>query len=253
MAELSAIQIAYCVVVMLLAYALRGSAGFGGAVGMPLLALVIPFKLLVPAWTLLGLASSTAILGHEGKKVSLRAFAAFVPWCLVGIAAGLYVFATLDAATLTRGLGVLVLVYAVWTLWAIVRPPPARGADAPPGVGARIVAPAASVLAGTVGTVFGTMGSVFFAMFLDAKGVPKAQFRATVSAMLLVLSAVRGMGYYATGEFTREALWLFAAGFPLMLVGMLIGNHIHVRLSEAGFRKLICGTLFLCGIPLVLQ
>jgi len=253
MADLSAAQIAYCVIVMLLAYSLRGSAGFGGAVGMPLLALVIPFKLLVPAWTLLGLASSTAILGHEGRKVSLRAFVAFIPWCLLGIAVGLYLFATLDTTTLTRGLGALVLGYAAWTLWLIVRPAPASAPDAPPGVAARIVAPVASALAGAVGTVFGTMGSVFFAMYLDAHRVPKAQFRATVSAMLLVLSAVRGVGYFATGEFTREALLLFAAGFPLMLGGMLIGNHIHVRLSEAGFRKLICATLFLCGIPLLLN
>jgi len=253
MADLSAAQIAYCVIVMLLAYSLRGSAGFGGAAGMPLLALVIPFTLLVPAWTLLGLASSTAILGHEGRKVSLRAFVAFIPWCLLGIAVGLYLFATLDTTTLTRGLGALVLGYAAWTLWLIVRPAPASAPDAPPGVAARIVAPVASALAGAVGTVFGTMGSVFFAMYLDAHRVPKAQFRATVSAMLLVLSAVRGVGYFATGEFTREALLLFAAGFPLMLAGMLIGNHIHVRLSEAGFRKLICATLFLCGIPLLLN
>ena len=54
MADLGVFEIAYCVLVMLLAYGLRGSTGFGGALGMPLLALVLPIKVLVPVWTLLG-------------------------------------------------------------------------------------------------------------------------------------------------------------------------------------------------------
>ena len=40
--SMSGPEIAYCVAVVLIAYGLRGSTGFGGAVGMPLLALVIP-------------------------------------------------------------------------------------------------------------------------------------------------------------------------------------------------------------------
>ena len=35
MADLGVFEIAYCVLVMLLAYGLRGSTGFGGALGMP--------------------------------------------------------------------------------------------------------------------------------------------------------------------------------------------------------------------------
>lgn len=42
MSTLSAFELAYCALVMLLAYGLRGSTGFGGAIGMPLLALVLP-------------------------------------------------------------------------------------------------------------------------------------------------------------------------------------------------------------------
>lgn len=117
----------------------------------------------------------------------------------------------------------------------------------------RVVAPVASALSGAVGTLFGTMGSVFFAMYLDARALAKDQFRATMSAMLLTLSAVRGIGYFAVGEFTREAMLMFAAAFPLMLAGIYIGDRIHVRLSEMTFRRLMSATLFLCGIPLLLR
>lgn len=247
MATLSPFELAYCCAVMLLAYGLRGSTGFGGAIGMPLLALVVPIKTLVPVWTLLGFASSLAILGRDRRHVARRDFIAFVPWCLVGIAAGLYLFKTLDARTLARGLGVLVLGYACYSLWATLRPLP--GWRWLP----RVLGPLASTLSGVVGTLFGTMGSIFFAMYLEARALAKDQFRATMSAMLLTLSAVRGAGYFAVGEFTRDAMLMFAAALPLMLIGIYIGDRIHVRLSEMTFRRLVSATLFLCGIPLLLR
>lgn len=108
-------------------------------------------------------------------------------------------------------------------------------------------------LSGIVGTLFGTMGTVFFAMYLDARSLAKEAFRATMSAMLLTLSLVRGIGYYATGEFTRDALIVFAAILPVMLVGIYIGDRIHVRLSEVTFRRLVGATLLLCGVPLLLR
>jgi len=247
MAELSALEIAYCVGVMLVAYGLRGSTGFGGALGMPFLALVLPIKLLVPVWTLLGFASSVAILGRERRHVDYRAMIAFMPWCAAGIAVGLYYFKLLDARTLAHGLGIVVLLYAVQSLVGVVRP------GAPPRWLRRVIEPVAGVLSGGVGTMFGSMGSVFFAMYLDARAVAKDAFRATTSAMLLLLCLARGIGYYVVGEFTAESWLMFAVGLPLMLIGVYIGDRLQVNISERAFRKLICATLFVCGIPLLFK
>ena len=245
--SLSPLELAFCAGVLLIAYGLRGSTGFGGVVGMPLLALVIPLKVLVPAWTLLGIASSLAILGHDRKRVSLRALVAFLPWCLVGIAIGLYFFKTLDARTLARGLGALVLGYAAYTLWLSVRPSTMR--PLPP----RLMAPLGSVLSGLVGTIFGTMATLFFVIFLDTRALPKDAFRATISAMLLTLAVVRGTGYYLVGEFTRESLYVFALAFPVMLIAIWIGNRIHLKLDEVTFRRVVVATLVVSGVPLLFR
>ena len=93
MSALSPAEFAYCALILLLAYGLRGSTGFGGAAGMPLLALVVPIKILVPVWTLLGLASSLAIIGKDRRHIALREFVAFIPWCVLGVLVGLYFFA----------------------------------------------------------------------------------------------------------------------------------------------------------------
>lgn len=247
MYSLSPLEIAYCCAVLLFAYGLRGSTGFGGALGMPFLALVIPLKLLVPVWTLLGAASSITILGRERKRVSRRDLVAFVPWCMLGIAVGLYFFKTLEARTLARGLGIMVFGYGSFSLWRTLRPAAARRAVP------RAAGPLASMLSGVVGALFGTMATVFFAIYLDTRSLAKEAFRATISAMLLTLSVVRGIGYYAVGEFTGEVWLTFVAAVPLMLAGIYIGDRIHVNLSELTFRRMVSVLLMLCGAPLLLK
>ncbi len=247
MPALTPAELAYCAVILLLAYGLRGSTGFGGAAGMPLLALVVPIKILVPVWTLLGLASSLAILGKDRQHIALKVFVAFIPWCVLGVVAGLYFFTTLDARTLARGLGLLVLGYAAYVFSTTLRPP--SGTKPLP----RILSPLAAWLSGVVGAVFGTMATVFFALYLDSTAMAKTAFRATMSAMLLTLCVLRGVGYYAVGEFTREVWIAFAMALPLMLIGIWAGDRIHVKLSELAFKRLVCVVLLICGLPLLLR
>lgn len=97
------------------------------------------------------------------------------------------------------------------------------------------------------------MASLFFVMYLDARKLAKHAFRATMSAMLLSLAVVRGIGYYVVGEFTRDALLVFAAAFPVMLIGIYVGNRIHLGISELSFRRLVGATLLAFSVPLLLK
>jgi uncharacterized membrane protein YfcA len=245
--SLSPLELAFCVVALLFAYGLRGSTGFGGALGMTMLVVVIPIKVVVPAWTLLSITSSLAILGHDRKHIAWRDVMPFLPWCLAGIAIGLYFFTTLDARTLAQLLGAVVFLYSVHALWTTYRP--AGGWEMPK----RLVVPFNGVAAGATGTVFGTMASIFFVMYLSARKLAKGAFRATMSAMLLSMATVRGVGYWAVGEFTRDALIVFAAAFPVMLIGIYIGNRIHLAISELTFRRIVGATLLACSVPLLLK
>jgi len=193
MFALSFPEIAYCCVVIIAAYALRGSTGFGAAAAMPLLAFVVPLKILVPVWTRLGAASSVTIVAKDYRHIAVRELLITLPSGLIGIAIGLYVFTALDTHTLARGLGMLVVAYGCYALWMAMRPP-AQAQPAP-----KMLAPIAGLLGGAVGTTFGTMASVFYAIYFDAIRLPKERFRATMSAMILTLSAARGAGYWAAG------------------------------------------------------
>ena len=62
MDNLGPFQIAYACAVVVLSYAIRGGAGFG-AVTIPLLALVMPMKIIVPVVTILGVQMGTVLVG----------------------------------------------------------------------------------------------------------------------------------------------------------------------------------------------
>jgi uncharacterized protein len=244
---LSPLPIVYCCVVMIACYALRGSTGFGAAAAMPLLGLVIPLKMLIPAWTLVGLVASITLFGRDRRHVAWRDIARLAPACLVGILAGLYLFKTLDSTALAQGLGVLVLLYGFYSLWSTFRPPPTWS------ISPRIAAPIAGLSGGIVGTAFGTMASLFFAMYFDALRKGKEQFRATMSAILLALVVLRGAGYWAVGEYTRDVLIMAAVALPLMLCGIFLGNRVHTGLSEQAFRRLVSGALVASGLALLVK
>ena len=246
--SLSPWELAFCVAVLLFTFGLRGSVGFGGSVGMPLLALALPVKLIAPAWSLIGILSSVAILGKDRKFVAVRDYLGLLPGCALGVGAGLFFFKTLDAALLARALGVFVILYGAYTWWLASRP-----AEAPPPVPIRIVKPVASFLSGAVGTLFGAMASVFFTMYLTAGRTDKTVLRATVSAMLLTLSIIRIAGYAALGELTADAFLLAAAALPFMGLGLLIGDRIHTGLTERQFQRVVAGALLVCGVPLLLK
>ena len=245
--SLSTLELAYCAVVIVVAYAARGSTGFGAAAAMPLMGLVVPMKVLVPAWTLLGISAGLTLLGSDRRNISWIDIVRVLPTCLIGIVIGVYLFTLLDSRSLAQGLGVLVVLYGVYSLWGTVRP------LKPPKLPGNIIGPIAGLIGGVVGATFGTLASLFFAIYLDAIRLAKEAFRATMTCLLLALTITRGIGYYLVGEFTRDVLIIFAATLPMMLIGIFIGNRIHTGLDETTFRRLVSAALIVSGLALLVK
>jgi uncharacterized membrane protein YfcA len=243
---LSSTEIAYCFVVIVIAYALRGGASFGAAVAMPLLAIVVPMKTLVPAWSVLSVVAGIDILRrHRYEEIGWADLRALMPSCLLGIVLGLAFYKVLDSKALAHGLAVLVVLYGAFSLRASMRP--RRDLQ----MSRKSLANFAGLIGGAVGTTFGALTSLSFAMYLDAIRMPMDQYRATMSAALVAMGLIRGLGYLALGEFTGE-VWLFLAmTLPVALLGIYIGNRIFGAVSEPVFRWLVGVTLILSGFALV--
>jgi len=81
----------------------------------------------------------------------------------------------------------------------------------------------------------------------------KDRFRASMSAILVALGIVRGLGYWAVGEYSREVLVTVATALPMMLAGIFLGNRIHTGLSELAFRRLVSLALMVSGLALLVK
>jgi uncharacterized membrane protein YfcA len=64
---------------------------------------------------------------------------------------------------------------------------------------------------------------------------------------------VRGIGYWAIGEFTREVMIVAAILFPMMLAGIYLGNRFHHGMNELMFRRTVSGALIASGLALLVK
>lgn len=241
--DLSPAALALCAGFVLGAYFIRGIAGFGsGLIAIPLLALVLPLPLVVPAVALTDYLASASQGIADRRAILWNSLLPLLPFMLGGVLLALYLLQRVDPGLLTQVLGILVIGYALYTL-----------ADLHPGriEAAQRTAPLGA-LGGLIGTLFGT-GGPFYVAYLQLWGPAKAQFRATAATIFLIEGSTRIIGYLASGLFTRETLLLSAGALPLVALGLYAGHHVHTNLSEATFRRLIGVLLLGSGLALALR
>lgn len=229
------------------AYAVRGATGFGSSVlSLPLLALVLPMRVIVPVITLLGFFAAVGHIVQDRSKIAWREILKLLPFTVLGVAAGLYLFASLSQATLRTLLGAFVIVYAVYSLAD-------RGAGSLERQLAPLVLAPVSALAGLVATLFGGMAGPIYVVYLKMVGLDKTAFRVTIATVLFILAAVRIAGYIGIGVFDRATLLVFLSALPVMALGMFLGNRIHARVSERGFTRFVAVLLLVSGAALIFK
>jgi hypothetical protein len=233
---------AYAAVVILLAYVVRGIAGFGsGLIAVPLLSVMAPVQMVVPVVVSLDYVSSGTQSVRNLGRVVWREQLTLLPFSLIGIGLGLVVLRGVSTTVLSRALGAFVIVYAVYQLLPL---PPLRGSP--------LSAIACGLLGGLVGTLFGT-GGPFYAIYFNLRGLDKAEFRATFATNFLIDGGVRLVGYAVAGLYGWSTLGWTAMALPLMAAGLYVGGRIHLGLSQRAFVRLVSLILVASGAALLLR
>ncbi len=229
------------VTVLFLAYLVRGICGFGsGLIAIPVLSLVMPIQTAVPLVVTLDFLASAAQGGANRRLIRLGEVATLLPFALIGVVVGITLFHQLDASNLKQALGLFVVIYALYSIWAPEIRPVSRGWAVP-----------AAVSGGLIGTLFGT-GGPFYVTYLKARGLDKSQFRATFAATFLLDASMRISGYFGTGIFTLELLRWLALGLPAMIIAMYLGGRLHTGIQPRTFTLAISMLLLFSGAGLML-
>jgi uncharacterized protein len=230
--------------IVLLGYIVLAVGGFGSAlVSMPLLALVLPLKLVVPLMLLLdftGMASQGVRLRRDldGKEMM-----AVLPWQLAGMIAGVGALVWLPGRAMLIVLGLFILGYGLHSLRAPApRKPIARWWAIPTGL-----------FGGVIGGMFGTGGAVF-ALYFSMRIPDFARMRATLSAVFVASTGTRLLLFLFSGLLLQRDVWLgYLVLVPFVWMGLYIGHRLQGRLTPLQVARAVSVLLLFSGASVLLK
>ena len=235
---------AYSAAVVFVAYLVRGVAGFGsGLIAVPLLTLVSPVTAVVPVVVSLDYIGSMSQSVRNLDDIAWREQVVLLPFMLMGILGGLYLFTVVPTEFLAKILGALVVALGIYQLLPL---------SLRPARGSRIAATYCGFLGGLLGTLFGT-GGPFYAIYLTSRGLDRTTFRATFALNFLIDGGIRLIAYGLLGILHRETLLHIAAALPIAAAGLFTGGRIQVGLNQRTFAQIISILLLGGGIALLVK
>lgn len=243
MEGLSWVQLIATLVVIGLAYVVRGITGFGsGLIAIPLLLLILPLTLVVPLVVVLDYGASAVQGIRDRRQIVWREIVRVLPTAVIGVVVAFWVFKAIDPARLVKVLAVVLIGIAIYQL---------RAGGKGRSISSLWALPAGA-FGGLVGTLFGT-GGPFYVAYLHGRQLDKVAFRATFSTIFLLDGVNRIVSYALSGfldeRFFTMLLWLA----PVMAIGIFVGRHLHSDISQEAFRRGISALLILSAAVLLFK
>lgn len=245
MVDLSYAQFAWVAAVIFAAFVVRGMSGFGaGMIAVPLLAFVIPLQLAVPLCAILVFVLFIVLLVRDRAQVIWPELWLLLPPTIVGAVFGLWLFAVLDNRVLVSLLGGFLVLYALYMLVVSFLGLPKLRCSS------RWALPA-GFFGSFFDTLFGGGGGTLVVIYINARGVTRNGFRATVAALWFFEMIARIGGYAWSGYYDGSVLLLFALLLPVMWAGTVTGERLGNRVGSETFGRVLAVMLFASGVSLL--
>lgn len=218
-------------------------SGFGFAlIVMPLLTLLLGVKTAAPLVALTGLTLYAANVLRYRRAVDLRRVARLGAGSLLGVPVGVWALGAVDERLVKGVLGVILVVYALYTL---ARP-----------AGLRLHSPhwiyPAGFMAGCLGGAYNTPGPPVI-VYGRLRGWPRDEFRAVLQAFFLVNGVLVVTSHLFAGNVTAEVLRLYPPAVVAMGAGVLVGDRVDRRVSQGRFAGLVAAMILIMGASLVIN
>lgn len=247
MPGLDGFQLAWIAASVFFAFVVRGMSGFGaGMIAVPLLAFVIPLQLAVPLCSLLVFVLFVILVIRDRREIVWEELRLLLPPTIAGALAGLWLFAVLDNRVLVLLLGVFLILYSAYMLAVSALGLPQLRCSQ------RWALPV-GFSGAFFDTLFGGGGGTLVVIYINARGVGRAGFRATVAALWFAEMVARIGGYAWSGYYDRGTLLLFVLLLPLMWIATVVGERLGNRVSSDSFSRILALMLLASGVSLLLK
>ena len=230
------------VIAVLFLYTFVGiCAGFGGGLtSMPLITMVLPLKMAAPMSVMVGTATALYATWLSRKETDWKSAAVLILFSFAGIPVGLYALSYLPDHIMKIGLGGFIIIYSFYSLF-IPRLPiyDKRWIAAPMGA-----------IAGALGAAFSTTGPPVV-MYGMLRNLGPAAFRGTLNAFFTANNIAIIGGLATSGILTISTFKLVLFCIPTMILGSIVGQYVHKRISVKIFRIMVFLLLIASGAMLI--
>lgn len=216
-------------------------AGFGGALTtMPLITLLLPLKMAAPMSVIVGTATAVYATWLSRKETNWKSALVLILFSFAGIPVGIYALSYLPDHVMKIGLGSFLILYSFYSLFIPRLPVYDKNWIAMP----------IGVIAGALGSAFSTNGPpvVIYGML---RNLAPAAFRGTLNAFFTANNIAIIGGLTTSGILTVSTVKLVLFCVPTMILGSLVGQYVHKRISVAVFRVMVFLLLIASGAMLI--
>lgn len=216
-------------------------AGFGGALTtMPLITLLLPLKMAAPMSVIVGTATALYATWLSRKETHWKSALVLILFSFAGIPVGIYALSYLPDHIMKIGLGGFLILYSFYSLFIPRLPVYDKNWIAMP----------IGVIAGALGSAFSTNGPpvVIYGML---RNLAPAAFRGTLNAFFTANNIAIIGGLTTSGILTVSTIKLVLFCVPTMILGSLVGQYVHKRISVNVFRVMVFLLLIASGAMLI--
>ncbi len=219
-----------------LGFFVESIVGFGGGlIAYSILGFFTDIKTMVIAGLYIGTASSAYIVYTGRQYFNFKILKSILPLSLIGTVFGVFIFSKLSSETLALGLGGLLIILSIKTTFfdSYILP--------------KIFKNKLILIGGISHGSFG-IGGPFIVNALKKDFANKSELRTTMAAFFVLLNIVRIAQLFLQNqiniEFFTQIWWVIIPVF----VAIYFGYHVHLKISESFFKKLIGMVTFFAGI-----
>ena len=235
-------------VVVFLTNIIQCITGFAGTVlAMPASVLLIGDTSAKAILNVLGAAASIGVIIPNFRKINVREFLKIVGLMLPGIVGGYFLNQALASYTRLAHilLGGVVIFFAVLNFVQLM----SKKEMKKPG---KVLSVIILLGSGLIHGVF-VCGGPLLVTYASRQFDDTTEFRATLSAVWIVLNGVMIFSHYKSGYFDPATLWLLLFSLAVLVFAIVLGNLIAKKLSRKAFLILSYVLMVISGVSLIVK
>ncbi len=245
LAEYGPTIVTWCFFALLCGGFIKGALGVGTPLlTVPMMALVLPPQMAIAIMAIPVVVANLwqFAQAERGSAVISRLWPAFLA-ILVGTWVGVKILSVIDETTLLVLVGVAVIAFALLqgSRFRLHLPDP-------------LVRPAGVFFGGASGLIGGLssfFGPMLIIYLISIRGLSKNQFVSSISFLYVSAVVPWAIALYLFGILDQRLLIYSALATIPVTIGLLLGQRIRQRISDARFQYLIIGILVVSGVSML--